>query len=182
MSKRLNVFIGKVIYNILAKHLPLSNSKFNFGAKKIRKFCGKLILNKCGNNINIEKGAQFHESLSIGDNSGIGIRADIGRKVSIGENVMMGPDCMIFTSNHNYDRIDIPMCEQGFQIIEAVDIGCDVWIGARVIILPGIHVGNGSIIAAGAVVTKDVPAYSIVGGVPAKIIKYRSKIEDNKVI
>lgn len=60
-----------------------------------------------------------------------------------------------------------------------VEIGNDVWIGANVIILPGVKIGNGAIIAAGAVVSKDVPAYSIVGGVPAKIIKYR--FEKNEI-
>ena len=52
-------------------------------------------------------------------------------------------------------------------------IGNDVWIGARVTILPGVHIGDGSIIGAGAIVTKDVPPYTIVGGNPARIIKYR---------
>ena len=59
--------------------------------------------------------------------------------------------------------------------LKKVTIGNDVWIGTRVIILPGVTVGNGVIIGAGAVVTKDVPDMAIVGGVPAKIIKYRGK-------
>ena len=65
------------------------------------------------------------------------------------------------------------MMEQGFEEERPVVIGNDVWIGDRVIILPGVHVGDGSILAAGAVVTKDVPPYAIVGGVPAKLIRMR---------
>ena len=79
----------------------------------------------------------------------------------------------IITVNHNTERIDIPMREQGSLPPQKVTICDDVWIGARVIILPGVTIGKGSIIAAGAVVTKNVPEYAVVGGVPAKVIKYR---------
>ena len=64
------------------------------------------------------------------------------------------------------------MGHQGSRIAEVV-IGNDVWIGMRVIIMPGVKIGNGVVIGAGAVVTKDVPDFAIVGGVPAKIIRYR---------
>lgn len=86
---------------------------------------------------------------------------------------MMGTDVTIITRNHRFDRTDIPMMEQGFEEERPVYIGNDVWIGDRALILPGVHVGDGSIITAGAVVTKDVPPYSIVGGVPARKIRNR---------
>ena len=85
---------------------------------------------------------------------------------------MMGPNVTILTHTHIIDRTDIPMGQQGMRIAEVV-IGNDVWIGMRVIIMPGIKIGDGAVIGAGAVVTKDVPDFAIVGGVPAKIIKYR---------
>lgn len=85
---------------------------------------------------------------------------------------MMGPDVAILTSTHNIDRTDIPMGYQGGRVAK-VKIGNDVWIGMRSIILPGITIGNGVVIGAGAVVTKDVPDYAIVAGVPARIIKFR---------
>ena len=66
------------------------------------------------------------------------------------------------------------MREQGFYPEEPVIIGDDVWIGGRVIILPGVTIGSHSIIAAGAVVTKDVPEWAIVGGTPAKVLKFRN--------
>lgn len=85
---------------------------------------------------------------------------------------MMGPDVSILTHTHNIERTDIPMGQQGMRVSEVV-IGNDVWIGMRVVIMPGVRIGNGVVIGAGAVVTKDVPDYAIVGGVPARIIKFR---------
>ena len=85
---------------------------------------------------------------------------------------MMGPDVTILTNTHNITRTDIPMGQQGSRVA-GVTIGNDVWIGMRSIIMPGVKIGNGVVIGAGAVVTKDVPNYAIVGGVPAKVIRYR---------
>lgn len=94
----------------------------------------------------------------------------------IGDNVMMGPEVTILTHTHRIDRTDIPMGQQGSMVSEVV-IGDDVWIGMRAIILPGVRIGSGAVIGAGAVVTKDVPDYAVVGGVPARVIRYRKKIE-----
>lgn len=121
----------------------------------------------------MERHARFGRGVTLGDRSGIGINASIGEQTHIGSDVMMGPDCVIYTRNHRFDRLDIPMREQGYGPVEPVEIGDDCWIGGRVTILPGVHVGNGAVIAAGAVVTKDVPPYAVVGGVPAKIIYNR---------
>ena len=87
---------------------------------------------------------------------------------------MMGTGVKIYSRNHQFSNINIPMCKQGFQPVNPVIIEDDVWIGGSVIILPGVHVSKGAILGAGAVVTKDVPAYVIVGGNPAKVIKYRT--------
>lgn len=84
----------------------------------------------------------------------------------------MGPDVTILT--HNIERTDIPMGQQGMRVSEVV-IGNDVWIGMRVIMMPGVKVGDGAVIGAGSVVTKDVPDFAIVGGVPAKVIRYRNR-------
>lgn len=172
---KLKRIIGKIIYNLIAKHLPYSYGHFSLGSRKIRAFCGKLILKHCGKNVNIEKGAEFADDLSLGDNSGIGVNAVISANVSIGNNVMMGPECMMFTTNHCMDRTDVPMQKQGFTAPQPIVIEDDVWIGARVTILPGVHVGMGSVIGASSVVTKDVAPYSIVGGNPAKLIRMRTE-------
>ena len=77
----------------------------------------------------------------------------------------------IFTSNHG-TKTDLPMNEQKW-VEKDVNIGNDVWLGANAIVVPGVNIGDGCVVAAGAVVTKDIPAYSIAGGVPAKVIKVR---------
>ena len=128
---------------------------------------------RLGRNVNIEHGADFDSRLVIGDNSSLGIDAEAHGPVTIGRDVMMAPECVILTQNHCHDRTDIPMIQQGNEEPRPVTIGDDVWIGRRVIVLPGVTIGGGSIISAGAVVTKDVEPYTIVGGVPAKIIKHR---------
>ena len=171
--KKLSRKIGAIIYYFFAQHLPSSTSGLKIGQKAILAFCGKLMLKKCGKKVNIEHGAKFSSRTSLGDYSGIGINARIHGDCTIGDHVMMGPDVVIITSNHSFDRTDIPMMFQGFEEERPVIIGNDVWIGERVIILPGVHVGDGAILAAGAVVTKDVPPYAIVAGVPAKMIKMR---------
>lgn len=81
----------------------------------------------------------------------------------------MGPDVMIFTQNHKNDRLDIPMMLQT-DPKRPVVIGDDVWIAARAIILPGVTIGKGSIIGAGAVVTKDVPEYAVVGEILPELL------------
>ena len=110
--------------------------------------------------------------ISIGSGSGLGVNCSVHGPLKIGNNVMMGPNVTILTHTHNIERTDIPMGQQGMRVAEVV-IGNDVWIGMRVVIMPGVKIGNGAVIGAGAVVTKDVPDFAVVGGVPAKIIKYR---------
>jgi maltose O-acetyltransferase len=124
-------------------------------------------------NVAIESNAfiPFHK-VDIGNNSGIVLNARIGA-VSIGSNVMIGPAVVILSRNHNYARIDIPLKFQGNAEEQPITIEDDVWIGTRVIILPGVHVGKGVIIGAGAVVTKNIPNCSIVAGNPARVVRMR---------
>lgn len=161
------------LYKLTAAWLPISQ-RLDV-ARKLRTWWARRIIAHCGKNVNIERHAIFSPELSIGDNSGVGIDCEIYGKVSIGSDVMMGPEVIIYTSGHAHERIDIPMREQGMSEIKPVTIGNDVWIGRRAMIMPGVNIGNGVVIGAGAVVTKDVPDYCIVGGVPAKILKIRGK-------
>lgn len=180
MSKRENIkmklkqYIGCTLY-MFTKHFPASYSKCGKIGKLCRGASVKLMLLKCGDNVNIEKNAKFSIRTEIGRNSGIGENAHLYGKVIIGDNVMMAPDVIIYVRNHESSRIDIPMCEQGSTEEKPVIIGNDVWIGGRVIILPGITIGDGAIIGAGSVVTKDVAAYDIVAGNPARFIRNRKK-------
>lgn len=163
-----------IAYYGFARFLPASTSPLTHWTREIRRFVCYPIFDYCGKNINIERGANFSmgRSISIGSGSGLGINSAVHGPLKIGDNVMMGPDVTILTHTHNIERTDIPMRLQGMRVSEVV-IGNDVWIGMRVIIMPGVKIGNGVVIGAGAVVTKDVPDYAIVGGVPARIIKFR---------
>ncbi|MBO4500451.1 MAG: acyltransferase [Bacteroidaceae bacterium] len=93
-------------------------------------------------------------------------------KIRIGNYVHTGANVMIIAFNHAFDTREIPTIKQDYYDAEII-IEDDVWIGGGAIILAGVHIGKGAIIAAGAVVNRDVPPYSIVGGVPARILKYR---------
>ena len=146
-------------------------------SKKIRFSICKHIFKSCGCDINICNRVYFGNGggVSIGSHSGLGPRFSVqGADLKIGDYVMMAQDVLIVVAGHRYDRTDIPMGQQGNLERSFIEIGNDVWIGARVTILGGCHrIGNGAIVGAGAVVTKDVPDYAIVGGNPAKVIKYR---------
>jgi len=180
MNGKLIKLICIIIYKFVGKKLPLSNAKLSFGSKYLRGFLAKRILNKAGDNINIEKGAEFSSLVEIGNNSGIGVNCVLSGNIIIGDNVMMGPEVYIYTENHCFKRIDIPMNKQGYDQPKPVLIGNDVWIGSRATILPGVKIGNGAIIGASAVVTKNVEPYSIVVGNPAKKVKSRLTDREQK--
>ena len=93
-------------------------------------------------------------------------------KIVIGNYFHSGVECMIITQNHNYEGEAIPY--DNTYIYKTVNIGDYVWFGNRVTVVGNVTIGEGAIVAAGSVVVKDVPACAIVGGNPAKIIKYRN--------
>lgn len=139
---------------------------------------------KIGKQVFIQYNCSFSNlaNIEIGNYVYINHHANIHaeyEKIQIGNFVMIGPYTYIGVINHSYSRWDIPMY---FQIdsYKKVVIEDDVWIGAYAFIMPGITIGRGSVIGAGAVVTKDVKPFSIVGGVPAKHIKYRFDSETIK--
>ena len=171
ISRRINLWL----YFKIAMKLPNSYDRGGRFARKLRAKTAKKFLVKVGKDVNIEKGARLTSTMEIGDRSGVGINALMHGRVIIGDDVMMGPDCIVYTKNHAFSDITVPMRTQGFSEEKPVIIGNDVWIGGRVTILPGVHIGNGAIIGAGAVVTKNVPDYAIVGGNPAKVIRYRNE-------
>lgn len=92
--------------------------------------------------------------------------------VTIGDRCLIGYNTHILSSNHNIPKDKGRIFDSGHNY-KKINICNDVWVGANCIITAGVNVGEGAVIAAGSVVTKDVPPYSIVGGVPAKVIKYR---------
>lgn len=108
--------------------------------------------------------------VTIGDYSRIGIHCTVIGPVCIGHHVNLAQGITVTALNHNFEDTSKRIDEQGIST-KPVVIGDDVWIGANAVILPGVKIGTHSIVAAGAVVTKDVPEYSLVAGVPAKVIK-----------
>jgi maltose O-acetyltransferase len=170
-------FLCLTVYYCFARYLPASDIRLGLWARPIRRLICKSLFKKAGKNINIEKGAFFGtgSKVEIGDNSGIGVNCQLWGKVKIGKDVMMGPEVIIISANHKFERTDIPMRLQGRYPEECVCIDDDVWIGTRAIIMPGVNIGQGAIIGAASVVTKDVAPNAIVGGNPAEVLKYRNK-------
>lgn len=106
----------------------------------------------------------------IGDHTRIGLHNTIIGPVTIGNHVNLAQGITVTALNHNFDDSDKRIDEQGVSTTPVV-IEDDIWIGANAVILPGVTIGHHSVVAAGAVVTKNVPPHSLVAGVPAKIIK-----------
>lgn len=94
--------------------------------------------------------------------------------VTIGKYVRIAPQTIIIASNHNFDRLDIPICRQG-ETSKGIVIEDDVWIGAGCKILDGVTIGQGSVIGAGSVVSRSIPPYSVAMGVPARVIRRRGE-------
>jgi acetyltransferase-like isoleucine patch superfamily enzyme len=130
------------------------------------------------------QGSYFHrrsslastENMSIWNRVTVGpdsrLWASPGAHLIIEDDVLVGPNVTIVTSNYGMSDHDRPMRDQ--QWVESdVCIGRGAWLGANVVVLPGVTIGEGAVIAAGAVVTNDIPAFAIAGGVPAKVLKYR---------
>lgn len=135
---------------------------------------------QCGKKVQIGKRCVFNfpNKISIGNN--VSIQRDCtftaNAEIKIGDGVIISHCVDIFTGEHNYNSDDLkslPFDER--YISSPVIIEEYVWIGSHVIILPGVKIGKGAIIGAGAIVTKNVPEMAIVGGNPAKIISYRNK-------
>ena len=113
--------------------------------------------------------------IAVGERSSLGKRFRVyGTDLTVGRDVMIANDVMILGGGHKFDDLSRPMVEQGSIGITSLDIADNVWIGARVSILAkNIRIGSGAIVGTGAVVVRDVPENAIVGGNPARIIRFR---------
>ena len=113
-------------------------------------------------------------SIFLGENVSVGSYSILNGHggLSIGRDSLIAAHCYLIPENHSFARRDVPIRLQGSSR-KGIRIGIDVWIGCGCAILDGVHIGDGAIIAAGAVVTKDVPPYAIVGGVPATLLRFR---------
>lgn len=138
--------------------------------KRIKAQCGSY-----GKDIRSNFYSKVTKKTFLGNNINFnGMKISGNGVVKIDDNFHSGKECLIITSYHNYDRgTSIPY--DNTYIDKVVTIEKNVWIGARVIILGGVTIGEGAIIQAGSVVVKSIPKYGIAGGHPAKVYKYRDK-------
>lgn len=142
----------------------------------IRRLIWRKMLRRCGNNLQVFESVMIRtpERISMGSNVSINELCYIhGRGgVTIGNDVRIGPSVGIFSFSHVFSDRKTPIKDQGYRE-EPISIGDDVWIGHGATITGGVSIGKGCIVAAGSVVTKSFPEYSVIGGVPAKAIKKR---------
>lgn len=131
---------------------------------------------KVGKNVSFYPGIKINpaSNIAIGNHVDLawGVLITTGGGVEIGDRTLVGYNSMIFSANHIIPPDRGRIFNSGHDK-KPVSIGKDVWIGAGCIILPGVTIGDGAVVAAGSVVTKNVESYSIIGGNPAKLIKYR---------
>lgn len=161
-----------LIYNLIAKYLPRTYMPYSFGSKYIRSFLIKNFINECGENLNIQTNVLLSPFIEIGDNVEINENVRIRANIKIGNDVLIAPNVQLISINHEYKDTEKSIKNQG-EIAGYIHIKNDVWIGSNAIVLPNTTLSQGCIVGAGSIVTKDVPAYTIVGGNPAKVIKYR---------
>jgi acetyltransferase-like isoleucine patch superfamily enzyme len=134
---------------------------------------------KLGKNVVIREFVTLAGRISIGDRTRIAPFAtlwavgDKNERIDIGSDCLISPHVTIIARSHEYMDKSKPIYTQGARDAAPIIIGNDVWIGIRAIVLPEVKIGDGAVIGAGAVVTKDIEPYAVAVGVPAKIIKYR---------
>ncbi len=174
MLNQITSRVSLILYYLIACHLPGYYYPMGKVFSWFRVQLLRRIIEHMGSNIRIGPGVYIGNggNVEIGSNCHINDRAYL-RNVKIGNYVMIAPDVHFVSEQHQSKSLDIPMIEQGKIESTQTVLEDDIWIGLRAIIMPGIHIGRSVIIAAGAVVTKDVPEYSVVAGVPARIIRSR---------
>lgn len=179
MNKQIWTLKKKICYFLycsFAKHLPDGLGPIGKSARCLRKALVRPLLKRSSKVFSVDAGADFGNGscLELSEHTNIGPYFSLtgSGTVSFGEHIAMGRECMFITQNHKY-------LEEGYDGFEVKDItvGNHVWFGHRVIVLPGVTIGDHAIVGAGSVVTKDVPNYAIVAGNPAKVIKYRTQIK-----
>lgn len=170
-----HIFVGRsvtiednVIIDALSSDGVILNNNVSIGAFSLIETTG--ILSRLG------KGFEIGNNSNLGDYNFVGAAGG----VRIGDNVLIGQRVSFHSENHLFNRTDIPIKEQGTEQ-KGIIIEDDCWIGSGVIILDGVTVQTGAVIAAGSVVTKDVPSFAVVAGVPAKVIGNRKEQDFERV-
>jgi maltose O-acetyltransferase len=163
-------------YYFVASRLPDYGFPGGNVFRRVRQTCGKSFLASAGEWINIESHVFVGDGrdIKLGKGSSLGNGSRV-YGANIGTDVMVAPNCTFLKENHRFDDLSLPIRKQGYTEVSVPVVEDGAWIGERAIILPGRRIGRGAIVAAGAVVTKDVEAYAIVGGNPARVIGRRDQ-------
>jgi len=168
LIKYLSLIFSKIFWFQLRQSIALFFTDNVYGIKH---------LGACGKNTNIRPSASlaYSENIFLGKNvhvqRNVYIWAGKNSKVTVGDNTIIGPGSFITSDNHGLKKDQLIRDQDGVEM--DINIGSDVWLGAYSIILPGVEIGSGAVVAAGSVVTKSIAPYTIVGGVPAKQIGER---------
>ena len=169
--------LGRLIRNLYYKRKMNIEGTISLGVGITFKGLKRI---KFGSNINVMNFSSFYANgegyIEVGNNLSMNTNVCIGAadngRITIGDDVLIAQNVVIRASDHEHSKVDIPINRQG-HTGGVIHIGDDVWIGANVVITRNVKLGKHCIIAAGAVVVKDVDPYTIVGGVPAQVIKRR---------
>jgi galactoside O-acetyltransferase len=199
-GEKVRMKIKKILFQLRDIYRATVSSFPGAGGTYLRKSWLKKNCKKLGTHCNVEVGMRFEnpENIEIGDFVSFGRNAFLQARqskiiignnmnanvnvfivsgpdgeITIGDDVLIGPNVIIRAADHNFEKIDIPIRKQG-HISGKIIIGNDVWIGGNVVITKDVIIGDHCIIGAGSVVTKDFKPFSVVGGVPAKLIGKRT--------
>ena len=166
-------FVPRYFAQVLLRLFRWSGSFFGFG---VRYLCVNRLAKSCGRKVLIFPGCSLYwlENCEIGENVTIHdfCYIDAIGGVKIGDNTRIAHNCSIISGRHKYEIPEKTIIDSGYTTA-AISIGCDVWLSTGVVVTQGLCIGDGVVVGANSVVTKDVAPYSLVGGVPAKFIKSR---------
>ena len=168
--KKIYLFLYYALLQYIPMH-PMPGYKIGY---YLRRLIVQKLLKQCGTDVIVKNHCYFGKGnrLTVGNRSQLGQNSRLTGTITIGDDCVMGPDVVMMATSHGYSDLHIPINRQtGYE--KEISIGNDCWIGTRVVILPGVYIGNHCIIGANAVVTHSFPDNCIVGGVPAKILKTR---------
>lgn len=170
-------YFWRLVYEIVARRIGSAFwfYPFNRFGYTLRQFTIRRFVQQCGTNLSVGPNVTFSFNNIIGDHVTINENCRL-QDCHIGDYALIAPEVYTVIRNHIFDDPNTPISQQGYAITKPPVIQRDVWLGARVMLLSGITIHEGAVVAAGAVVVKDVGAFEIVGGVPAKVIGHRGNL------
>lgn len=161
--------LGRLCWNVFSALFfrPLAGPVFRYWRSFLLRLWGAKVGRRCAVSASAKIWAPWN--LELGDYVAVGARAEIYNvaKIAIGSNVTISQDAYLCTASHDISKLKKPL------FFSPISVGDSAWVAAKAIVLPGVTIAEGSVVAAGAVVTKDVEPWTVVGGNPAKVIKKR---------